>query len=79
VDKIAEKEVCTSVFLTIIALYFECRINKNALLQFNLDVSKRHFNYSEVYWRSSLNSGCLFGQSLAVGTYYSQGTISIFH
>jgi len=33
VDKIAEKEVCTSVFLTIIALYFECRINKNALLQ----------------------------------------------
>jgi len=31
VDKIAEKEVCTSVFLT--ALYFECRINKNALLQ----------------------------------------------
>jgi len=30
VDKIAEKAVCMSVFLTIfLALYFECRININ--------------------------------------------------
>jgi len=30
--KFVEKAVCRSVFLTIMALYFECRINKNALL-----------------------------------------------
>jgi len=31
--KIAEKAVCKSIFFDNIALYFECRINKNTLLQ----------------------------------------------
>jgi len=33
VSKIAEKAVCRSAFLTMMALYFECRINKSALLE----------------------------------------------
>jgi len=33
VGKIAEKAVCKSVYFGSIALYFECRINKNTLLQ----------------------------------------------
>jgi len=33
VGKIAEKAICRSVFLTIMALHFEFRINKNSLLQ----------------------------------------------
>jgi len=32
-SKIAEKAICRSVFLTIMALHFEFRINKNSLLQ----------------------------------------------
>jgi len=33
VGKIAEKAVSRSVFLTTWHMYFECRINKNSLLQ----------------------------------------------
>jgi len=49
VSKIAEKEVYRSVFLTIWPLYFECRININALLDCFLTILPTRNTITNLY------------------------------